>query len=370
MDEIIPFPGKAGLQQRVLPNYRVKFFDRLATFCMEGLSIFAGEPRGSEAIQSASNLEVARHAMARNINILRGSAYLCFQRGLMDWLESWDPDVLILEANPRYLSNREAIRWMHTRNRPVIGWGLGASHSKGLFAGVRNGLRRRYLSSFDRLIAYSTQGAEGYAEAGVPSERIHVAINSATLPPASMPKREPFNGRILRILFVGRLQARKRVDLLLKACHLVGKNPECWIVGEGPESLTLKKLAQDVYPKAEFLGSRHGPDLERLFDQADLFVLPGTGGLAVQEAMAHGLPVIVAEGDGTQRDLVRDENGWLVEPGNIEDLLNALQDALEDPEGLLEMGEASYQIVHDRANVDAMAKIFTEVMNVLHGGSV
>ena len=41
------------------------------------------------------------------------------------------------------------------------------------------------------------------------------------------------------------------------------------------------------------------------FAGADLFVLPGTGGLAVQEAMSYALPVIVAKGDGTQEDLVR-----------------------------------------------------------------
>ena len=369
MNEIIPFSGKVGLQQRVLPTYRARFFDRLATFCEGGLSVFAGEPQRTEIIQSASSLEVAQRAMARNIHILRGLAYLCFQVGLIDWLEGWDPDVLILEANPRYLANRGAIRWMHRRNRPVIGWGLGALHSTGLFAEVRNRLRRRYLSSFDRLIAYSTQGAEGYTEAGVPPEHIHVAINAATLPPSSVPTREPFNGRAPRVLFVGRLQARKRVDLLLKVCNLVEKKAECWIVGDGPESEHLRKIAQDVYPDAKFLGSKHGPELEQLFKQADLFVLPGTGGLAVQEAMSHGLPVIVAEGDGTQRDLVTKENGWLVEPGNITNLLHALREAFADPANLLRMGMASYRIVCDKANIDTMAGVFTNVMNHINEGT-
>jgi glycosyltransferase involved in cell wall biosynthesis len=369
MNDIIPFSGKVGLQQRVLPAYRARFFDRLATFCEGGLSVFTGEPQRTEVIQSASGLEVAQLVMARNVHILRGPAYLCFQVGLIDWLEGWDPDVLILEANPRYLANRGAIRWMHRRNRSVVGWGLGATHSTGLFAGIRNRLRSRYLSSFDRLIAYSTQGAEGYAEAGVPTERIHVAINSATVAPMSMPKRQPFNGRAPRVLFVGRLQTRKRVDLLLKACSRVEKKAECWIVGDGPESTHLKKLAQDVYPEAKFLGSKHGPELENLFKQADLFVLPGTGGLAVQEAMSHGLPVIVAEGDGTQRDLVTEENGWLVEPGNIGDLSHALIEAFKDPADLLRMGLASYQIVRDRANIDAMARVFTDVTNHLCGES-
>jgi glycosyltransferase involved in cell wall biosynthesis len=370
MNEIVPYPGKVALQQRVLPVYRASFFDRLADFCTGGLSVFAGESKEKEAIQSAGSLEVAEYVPARNLHILRGWAYLCLQPGLTAWLEEWDPDVLILEANPRYLSNRSAVRWMKKQGRTVIGWGLGVTQSGGLLAGLRNRLRSRYLSSFDGMIAYSSQGAEQYARAGVPPRRIHIAINSATVPPASRPTRKAFKGRAARILFVGRLQARKRVDLLIKACSRIDRELECWIVGDGPEISRLKELAHDIFPGAQFLGSKYGAELESIFDQADLFVLPGTGGLALQEAMAHALPVIVAEGDGTQCDLVSEQNGWLLEPGSLDDLSRALREALDDPEDLLEKGLASYQIVLDRANIDAMTKVFTNFMNQLSGESV
>ena len=46
------FPGRLGLQQRVLPSYRVPFFDRLASVCEGGLSLFAGRPRAVESILS------------------------------------------------------------------------------------------------------------------------------------------------------------------------------------------------------------------------------------------------------------------------------------------------------------------------------
>lgn len=370
MNEIKNFPGKVGLQQRVLPNYRAPFFDRLATFCLRGFNVFAGQPREVEAIQPADNMDVALHTHAANVHLLQGRYYLCYQRGLVRWLKDWDPDVLILEANPRYPANRGAIRWMQKRGRPVIGWGIGAPKAKGLFSQFQDRARSRYLSSFDALIAYSSTGAEQYAEAAIPPERIHVAINSTTLPPTSLPNRVSIRDRAPRVLFVGRLQARKRVDLLLKACAMVEPKPECWIVGDGPELITLKKIALDVFPTANFVGAKHGRELEHLFDQADLFVLPGTGGLAVQEAMAHGLPVIVAEGDGTQRDLVTMDNGWLIKTGDLEDLVQALRGAFRDPEGLLKMGAASYQIALHRANIDAMTRVFMDVINNLYGGNL
>ncbi len=100
------------------------------------------------------------------------------------------------------------------------------------------------------------------------------------------------------------------------------------------------------------------------FQAADLFVLPGTGGLAVQQAMSFGLPVIVAEGDGTQIDLVRAENGWTVAPGRLDALASCLAEALRDPARLRRMGQESYRIVHDEVNLERMVEVFTEVCRI------
>jgi hypothetical protein len=118
------FPGRLALQQRVLPGYRAPFFDLLARSCDGGLSLFAGEPRPVESI-AGGELHVAARARAENVHLFTGALYLCTQRGLIEWLESWNPDALIVEANPRYLSTPAALRWMHGRDRPVLGWELG-----------------------------------------------------------------------------------------------------------------------------------------------------------------------------------------------------------------------------------------------------
>jgi len=114
-----------GLQQRVLPSYRALFFDMLASACAGGMSLFAGQPRVEESIVSGE-LQVANHARAQNIHFLKGPLYLCYQRGLLDWLADWNPDALIVEANPRYISTPAAVQWMQRRGRPVLGWGLGS----------------------------------------------------------------------------------------------------------------------------------------------------------------------------------------------------------------------------------------------------
>jgi glycosyltransferase involved in cell wall biosynthesis len=355
------FAGKLALQQRVLPTYRAPFFDLLASACDGGMSLFTGLPHPSEGITTTDQLQITNYQSGKNIHLFGGSLYLCFQRGLIDWLEQWNPDALIVEANPRYLSTPSAVTWMHKRDRPVIGWGLGAPP----VSGFRERGRVSFLRQFDAMICYSQRGADEYASHGFPLDHLFVAHNSVSPSPTwPLPERpSTFNIRPV-ILFVGRLQFRKNVDLLLGACAEI-QNTRLVIVGDGPERESLEELAKQIYPSAEFVGSKHGDALKTHFEEADLFILPGTGGLAVQEAMSYGLPVIVAQGDGTQDDLVRKENGWQVPPDDFETLVATMKEALSDAARLRSMGEESYRIVKEEINLERMADVFVEALNAL-----
>jgi len=134
--------------------------------------------------------------------------------------------------------------------------------------------------------------------------------------------------------------------------------PQLWIVGDGEIRQELETLAKDVFPKTTFWGEKFGEDLSHLFSKADLFVLPGTGGLAVQQAMSFALPVIVADGDGTQADLINSSNGWMVKPGDDQQLFQTIQTALSSPELLLSMGLAGFEIVKNKVNIENMVNVF------------
>jgi glycosyltransferase involved in cell wall biosynthesis len=359
----VKYQGRLGLQQRVLPSYRAPFFERLAEACEGGMSLFAGQPRAEESIATGT-LQVAQYAPAQNVHLFKGPLYICYQRGLIDWLADWNPDALIVEANPRYLSTPAAIRWMHNRGRPVLGWGLGAPPPSGSLSFTRNW--GAFINRFDALLAYSQRGADEYAGLGFPREKIFVAHNAVSPAPESPPDNRPSTTDDLTLLFVGRLQARKRIDFLLRACaEMPEPRPNLLIVGDGPERANLEAISQQVYPSARFIGARHGEELKPYFSEADLFVLPGTGGLAVQEAMSHGLPVIVAKGDGTQDDLVRPGNGWQVPPGDYDALVSTMREALSDVERLREMGRESFRIVSQEINLEKMVESFVRALNLV-----
>jgi glycosyltransferase involved in cell wall biosynthesis len=352
------FPGRLAVQQRILPSYRAPFFDLLASACDRGMSLFTGLPRPHEGIKTAHQLRSAEYHLGRNLHIFGGPFYLCYQFGLLRWLKNQNPDALVVEANPRYLSTPAAVKWMHERQRPVIGWGLGSPPARGF----RRQRRLSFISQFDAMISYSQRGTDEYAALGFPRQRIFVAHNSVSSPPALPPDNRSLAVDHFTILFVGRLQARKRVDSLLKACAQLDSAPRLIIVGDGPAREQLESLAKKIYPRAEFVGARQGVELKPYFLEADLFVLPGTGGLAVQEAMSYGLPVIVAQGDGTQDDLVRKANGWQVPPDDFEALLSTMKDALSDVARLRRMGLESYRIVKEEINIEKMVETFVTAL--------
>jgi glycosyltransferase involved in cell wall biosynthesis len=357
------YPGRLALQQRVLPVYRVLFFEMLTGACQGGLSILAGQPLAVEGIKNADRLNVTRFVETKNIHFGRpsSSVYLCWQRGLIRWLEDWDPDALIIEANPRYLSNWLAVRWMHQRNRLVLGWGLGVSRNGILFERL---YRNAFLRRLDGVIAYSQRGANEYRSSGIKS--VFIAFNAVTPKPEAEFSPRPLEPeRLPMVLFVGRLQARKRVDILIRACRELPPHlqPHLVIVGDGPVRSELERLAKEEYPQTVFMGAQFGHDLATLFTNADLFALPGTGGLAIQQAMTYGLPIIVARGDGTQDDLVRSQNGWQVPPGDQVALTNTLREALSDLPRLRRMGAESYRIAAKEINLETMVEAFVRVLN-------
>ncbi|RBY82825.1 glycosyltransferase family 1 protein [Blastococcus sp. TF02A-26] len=107
---------------------------------------------------------------------------------------------------------------------------------------------------------------------------------------------------------VARLAVEKRLHLLAEVDRLPGVR--LLVVGDGPR----RRHLQRALPNAVFAGQRTGTDLGRLVASMDLFVHPGrdeTFCQAVQEALAAGVPALVAAAGGPL-DLVRHgRNGWL-----------------------------------------------------------
>jgi len=158
------------------------------------------------------------------------------------------------------------------------------------------------------------------------------------------------------VLFAAKLSPRKRCGDLLEAyLHLAatdrdGPLPYLLIVGDGEQRPMLETRAKQVPAGAvRFLGFRNQSELPRFYDLCDVFVLASVDepwGLAVNEAMNAGKPIIVSDQVGCQPDLVRDgANGFVVRAGDVDGLAESLRRVLASPVAARAMGAESLRIV-------------------------
>ncbi|OGD63386.1 hypothetical protein A2160_02805 [Candidatus Beckwithbacteria bacterium RBG_13_42_9] len=167
-----------------------------------------------------------------------------------------------------------------------------------------------------------------------------------------------------RLLFVGRLERIKGVDVLLKALARI-KNQlpgfELRVIGKGVEESNLRGLSNELELNNNvfFMGEIKGKELINEYLEADLFVLPSlTEGqpLTLLEAWAARLPVLVTNvGDNSQ--LVKNgKNGFLVEPGKTIALANSLLEAFKQMRKWSRLGEEGFLLVKNQYTWEKVAK--------------
>lgn len=354
------FDGTLLIRQRTITTYRAQLFGMLAQRCKK-LVVVAGRPSEHEGIAISNSIEPGSIVPVKNVEIGRGTFLVYWQQDLLKHVEQINPDVIVTEANPRFTDTGKMVRWARKRNRPVLGWGLGTTNFfNRIFPRIRAWKQRRTFALFNAMISYSELARDQYIEAGFPSDKIFVAHN-ATIGRRPMPQRTVNLDRPFQVVTFGRLVAHKNIELLINAVAQLkrqGCDVELHIIGDGPHRSNLEALVQKSQINGVFHGMQNGEDLARLASECDLFVLPGLGGLAIQEAMAFGLPLIVSEADGTELDLVRETNGWRIEPDNVSALAQTIGYAATHREESFQMGIESYQIFDREINLETMADKF------------
>lgn len=159
------------------------------------------------------------------------------------------------------------------------------------------------------------------------------------------------------LLYVGRIAAEKRVDLLPEAIQGLS-NTRLVMVGDGPYRTEMERRCAGL--PVHFTGYLKGQELATAYASADAFVFPSdtdTFGQVIQEAMASGLPVIGARSGGTL-DLVRDgQTGRLFAPGVASDLRSRLREITTNHSTRAAMGYAGRAAAERRSWPSVMGEL-------------
>ncbi len=139
-----------------------------------------------------------------------------------------------------------------------------------------------------------------------------------------------------------------------------------------PEEADLERTARRlrVEDRVRFLGNVSDDELPSYLRAADLFVFPSQNrlegfGLAVAEAMASGLPVVIADMPGVREVIEPGREGLLVEPLLGADLAERIRELLDDPERRRAMGAAGRRRAEERYGlttvVDQLVNLYRDL---------
>jgi glycosyltransferase involved in cell wall biosynthesis len=371
---------------RVVQHYRAPVYEKLSSAGQADLKVIYGPDfEGTKVVSTRSDFAFPKERM-RSFRIrtrtINNAVLMPFTPFLIFKLIRENPQVLLSEGASNLLNAIQGFVYAKLFGKKFIWWSLGKLQYSDIDVKRKriNFLINWIERKSDAILTYSSVGKKYFQQIGVPPENIFVAVNVVDTD-LLFKKIEKYNREEVyrefhehtdfNILYVGGLDKGKRVDVLIKAYAALYKKYQdkvaLHIVGKGDLMEELKQLTETLQCKNVHF---HGQVIDRInkyFLGADVFVLPGLGGLAISEAMAHSLPVIVSVGDGCEVDLVDQTNGIIDPYLNEVSLYKYLDDLYTNPALLNSMKQASLKKVKERFNIrEYLLNVQRAISHVVH----
>ena len=238
----------------------------------------------------------------------------------------------------------------------------------------------RFLGRFTDLSIAVSQGVRDYLvrQGGLNPAKVRVVANGVDIAAIDAARSGPLVRRELGlpeglpvIGLVGRLDhwGKGHKELFTAMAQLKERHPvHALIVGGGRRIDEVKALAASLglAGQVHFLGPRR--DVPDLLNAMDIFVLPSYSegvSLALLEAMAAGLPVIVSRVGGLPEVVTDGENGLLIPPRDAESLAGALERLLADPDFAKKLGQNARKHVREHYSLERLGREINEIYEEL-----
>jgi len=291
------------------------------------------------------------------------------------------PDVVI--TGPANFPNNSAVIKYCTQNDvPYLWHGIGSMWSKQTFSRrIISGAVQRFISNSYGGLAYNSRAKDYYVNNySAEADRIWVASNVVDTDKV-IADRERFSASIdakrtelgldgcFTMLFVGAIDPAKKLGVLISCFARIKKEfsapIKLLIVGDGVIREQMESLCKElnVADSVVFVGKQIA-EVNLYFMLGDVFVMPGLGGLAISQAMAHGMPVISAPADGTEKDLIKHgESGYLLSQHASEDeICDHLSQLIRDDSARQAMGQSAKKRIDDQFNINRTVGVFYEAI--------
>lgn len=367
---------KIAFVVHMLAPYRVTFYEKLFSDKDHHWRLFAGlksrkdDPKPH--FEGKVNYEVSYHKE----HILNNGMFVQLEyEGMLDSIKEFDPEVIIVFAHVGTKSFRQIVDWAKSKGKKVVMWTCfwnNPGHNP-YVQKARSFFIKSFYTKADYHLAYSTLAKERLMKIGVAQEQIAIAYNGIDLAQyqsdLQMDAREAgFDHTVVNFLYVGAFGPTKGVELLVEALgrckEEYGLSFNAYLIGDGPTRSRCQDLITRYGMEAMVkMPGRVPKGIGKYFKAADCIVMPGSGGLLLNEAILFKKPFIVGEADGTEVDLlVNGFNGLKFAQGNAGSLAECLVQMANNLKYFQENATLMVPLVSKRSNIDVMVETFTNIV--------
>jgi glycosyltransferase involved in cell wall biosynthesis len=291
-------------------------------------------------------------------------------------LETLKPDIIHGESH-LFLPTVQAVRKAKKLRLPCVVTVHGVFAERGV---AINFVQQAYLRSIglaalreaDKVVCLTRRNMAEIEELGCPPDKIRLVPNAVDIElfkPCT--EREPY-----LIVWVGRFVPEKGVEYLVEAARIVSEkcpNAKFLLIGYGQLKKKIIRMATDYRLLGKSIvvaGPLNREHIAEILGKATVFVFPSLREgmpIALLEAMACELPVVVSDFPGVRDVIKHKENGLLVAPKNPRQLSNAILHLLSDEETRRSLGENARRMImktHSWETVTrALETVYYEAVN-------
>jgi glycosyltransferase involved in cell wall biosynthesis len=351
---------------KTLPTWREGFFDLLS----EKIDYWLiASDKDTGKILASKNLKSKKY-MYRSIN-WKILGYIIFPF-LFFSLIRIRPKVIVAEGGQNTFNNMAVWLYCKLFSCKYIIWDLGKNHMP---TNVKKSFTRKL---YDNLYNFILQGAqqvytyhdvgkkyfisEGFQKNIVPLKNtVDTRIVLQALDSYDNKEQDFLNARFNKykyhILYVGALHQKKSLEDFKKFMDMLPNDYSLVIVGSGNEQYVnkLKKLLDDQ--RIYFEGFKNMEQLQYYYNHMDFLLLPGLGGLGINQAMAFGIPVICTLADGIEKELIINDNTGYIYT-SIEDAVQYI--LAKNKEDWERMGLNAKKLIFSKYTIEKMVDRFVK----------
>lgn len=347
--------------QTVAPDYRRKLYHYLRQEFNSEFAVYAGLSYFEKTVktdQCTPGLKQINNTFLFNRSFL-------IQTGM--WKDVLKCKVLVMELNPRIISNWVTLLIRKLLNKKTILWGHAWSRSGTL---SKSGVLRKIMRGMaDSIIVYTKFQKEELV-AAEPQLKVNYASNALYFKD-EMKVTTQASSSINNLIYVGRLTSLKKPKFLLQAFHMalpaLDEEVKLIIIGDGEKKRALTDYVIKNKLEGKVILTGHISDYNKLsnyYSKSFFSASPGYVGLSVTQSFGFGVPMLISRDENHSPEIeavVENENAVFFETNEIESLKIKLIEIYRDKELWLNKRQSICDACRDKYSIDIMAETFIKL---------